>query len=305
MIERKFWQGFWRLADPKISLASFSGIWLGACAAAAKGPLSWAWLAVTVIGIFCVEVAKNASGEVVDYDSGTDLNISEKERTPFSGGKRVLVDGLLTRKQTWQIAIFFYCALIAAGMTLVFYVSTNILFFGLAGMAMAWCYHAAPLQLSYHGFGEIAVALAYGPLIVCGTYFVQTGSVSIPLLHVSVALGLHIAGFLWINQFPDYRADLAAGKRNLVVRLGPEKASLAYVVIIASAYGWLGFTGFTYEHAGGYLWGFFGLPLAAFSAWRLLKSPVDIPSLVPAQAASLLGFLLMALGSGAGYLVFH
>ena len=107
-----FWQGFWRLADPKISLASFAGLWLGACAAAADHHLSWGWLALTVIGVFCVEVAKNAAGEIVDYDSGTDLGISDGERTPFSGGKRVLVDGLLSRQQTAQIAGFFYLSAI-------------------------------------------------------------------------------------------------------------------------------------------------------------------------------------------------
>jgi len=167
--DREFWQGFWRLADPKISLASFAGLWLGACAAAADSHLSWS------------------------------------------------------------------------------------------------------------GLGELAVAIAYGPLIVCGTYFVQTGDLSAPLLHVSCALGLHIAAFLWINEFPDSRADLAAGKRNLIVRLGTERASFAYVLLITTAYCWLGLTSFVYPSALGYLWGFAGLPLAIFSAWRLLNSSGNIP----------------------------
>ena len=61
-MNKTFWQGFWRLADPKISLASFAGILLGACMAAADHGLAWGWLALTVLGVFCVEVAKNASG---------------------------------------------------------------------------------------------------------------------------------------------------------------------------------------------------------------------------------------------------
>lgn len=302
MSKRAFWQGFWRLADPKISLASFAGLWLGLCTAAGDSELYWGWLALTVLGVFCVEVAKNASGEVVDYDSGTDLDISADERTPFSGGKRVMVDELLSRKQTWQISAFFFLAAISIGLLLVVLVNQQILYFGVAGMALAWFYHAPPLRLAYRGLGEFAVALAYGPLVVCGAYFVQTGSVTAPLLHASCALGLHIAGFLLINEFPDERADRSAGKRHWVVRLGTEKAAFAYVLLVASAYCWLGLTALYYPSATGYLWGFAGLPLATFSAWRLLTSR-DIAALIPAQAASLGGFVTMALAGGLGYLL--
>jgi 1,4-dihydroxy-2-naphthoate octaprenyltransferase len=303
VINTKFWQGFWRLADPKISLASFAGLWLGACAAAADNDLAWGWLGLTILGVFCVEVAKNASGEIVDYDSGTDLGIRDLERTPFSGGKRVLVDGLLSRNQTRQIAMAFYMVSISIGLLLVYFLNTHVLFFGLAGMALAWCYHAPPFRLAYRGLGELAVAIAYGPLIVCGTYFVQAGHLSAPLLHVSCALGLHIAAFLWINEFPDSRADLAAGKRNLIVRLGTQRAAFAYVLLIITAYCWLGLTCLFYPSALGYLWGFAGLPLAVFSAWRLLNSSGNIAAMIPAQVASLSGFVVMAFGAGAGYVL--
>ena len=115
----KFAQGFWRLADPKISLASAASMLLGASAAAVAGPLDLGWLAVTVLGIFAVEVAKNASGEVFDWDSGTDLRIRAEDRSPFSGGKRVLVDGLLTRGQTWGIAAGGYLVALLAGLAIV------------------------------------------------------------------------------------------------------------------------------------------------------------------------------------------
>ena len=99
-----FGLGLWRLADPKISLASMASLFLGACASAATGPLHWGWLAFTVLGIFCIEVAKNASGEIFDFDSGADPGVAPEHLTPFSGGKRVLVEALLTRSQTipWE-----------------------------------------------------------------------------------------------------------------------------------------------------------------------------------------------------------
>jgi 1,4-dihydroxy-2-naphthoate octaprenyltransferase len=298
-----FWQGFWRLADPKISLASFAGIFLGACMAAADQPLAWGWLVLTTLGVFCVEVAKNASGEIVDFDSGTDLAIADGERSPFSGGKRVLVDRLLTRRQTWAIAAVFFLAAIMIGLVIVMLRDSRVLALGAIGVGLAWYYHGGTIRLSYRGLGELAVALAYGPLVVCGTYLVQTGDVSAPLLHTSMALGLLVAAFLWINEFPDYRADKQAGKNNLVVRLGPHKAALCYVTIIATGYTWLVLAAIKFPGGAGLLWGLAGAIPAVFSAWRLLNNTNDTNALIPAQAASLASFVLMACGAGLGYLL--
>jgi 1,4-dihydroxy-2-naphthoate octaprenyltransferase len=71
-----FGTGLWRLADPKISLASMASMALGAAASAHDGPLAWGWLALTVCGVFFIEVAKNASGELFDFDSGADLAVA-------------------------------------------------------------------------------------------------------------------------------------------------------------------------------------------------------------------------------------
>ncbi len=295
--------GFWRLADPKISLASFAGMFMAACFAAVDVGLHLGWLALTVLGVFCVEVAKNASGEVIDFDSGTDLDIRPEERSPFSGGKRVLVDGLLTRRQTWTIAAAGFAGAIVIGLLIAAFRDSRVLVFGLPGLALAWYYHGGSLRLAYRGWGELAVALAYGPLVVLGTYFVQAGYLNGTLVHLSLILGLLVAAFLWINEFPDYRADRDAGKRNLVVRLGRERAALAYVVLLASAYGWLALL-VLWEPHGRFVWpGLAGALPAAFSAWHLQSAATGSGSTVPAQAAALLSFLLMAAGAGLGYVL--
>ncbi len=138
--------------------------------------------------------------------------------------------------------------------------------------------------------------------MVCGTYFVQTGYLSAPLLHVAMALGLLVAAFLWINEFPDYRADRQAGKNNLVVRLGPERAAVGYVLIVTTGYAWLLLTVMHYPTASGLMGGMVGAFPAAFSAWRLVQSEGVTARLIPAQIACLASFVLMATGAGLGYL---
>ena len=298
----KFARGFWRLADPKISLASAAGMLLGASSAAAAGPIAVGWLLLTVLGIFAVEVAKNASGEVFDWDSGTDLRIRDEDRSPFSGGKRVLVDALLTRRQAWGIAIGGYLLGAVAGMIIAGWREPSVVWFGLAGMAFAFFYHAPPFRLSYRGLGEVAVAVAYGPLVTAGTFLVQRGTIPTSIILLSVPLGVLIAAFLWINEFPDYSADALSGKRTLVVRLGRAGA--------AKGFAWLGVAATAILA----LLPAAGLPpsvwLGGVAAFRfvpaariLMASPEDTARLVPAQAMALQAFLLYAVGASAGILL--
>ena len=119
MIDAKLRDGFWRLADPKISITSAASMAIGAALAAGEPGFSWSWLLVLGLALFCMEVAKNAWGDVYDYDSGTDLAVRPEDRTDFSGGKRVLVDAILTRRQTWAIAFGFAFAGLALGLSLI------------------------------------------------------------------------------------------------------------------------------------------------------------------------------------------
>jgi len=297
-----FCTGLWRLADPKISLASFAAMFLGACAAARDGALSWKWLALTVLGIFLIEIAKNASGEIVDFDSGTDSAVAPEDRSPFSGGKRVLIDGLLTRRQTISIAAVSYLLGIAAGLVIVAYREPQILWLGVVGVALAYFYHAPPFKLSYRGLGELAVGLSYGPLITSGTYLVQRGTVTPEVILLATPLGLLIAAFLWINEFPDYRADSVSRRLNLVVRLGRPKAARVFVAMMMVAA-----VGLTSLPLAGipvavYLGALFLVP-AAVASRTLLQHAEVTARVIPAQAMTLISFVLYSLGSGIGLIL--
>jgi 1,4-dihydroxy-2-naphthoate octaprenyltransferase len=296
-----FWRGLWRLADPRVTLASASSMLLGAAAAAAAGPVSVRWLLATVAGVFCIEVAKHGTGDITDFDSGADLGVAPEDRSPFSGGRRVLVDGLLTRGETAAIAAGAYGAGIAVGLLIVFAREPRVLWLGLAGVGLAWAYTTPPLRLAYRGLGELAVAAAYGPLICCGTYLVQRRCLPESVVWLSIPLGLLIAAFLWINEFPDYRADLKAGKRNLVVRLGRGPASRVFAVLVAAAF-ILQFLLPAFGLPRSVVWGAAGLPFALAAARRLLSSPEDTRLVVPAQAWTLQCFVVLALAAAAGLL---
>lgn len=294
--------GAWRVADAKITLASVASMLVGASAAAHEGPIAWGWLALTMVGVFAVEAAKNASGEIFDWDSGADQGVAESERSPFSGGKRVIVDGLLDRGRTALLAAAFYAIAVAAGLVIVLAREPRVLVLGLVGIALAYFYHAPPLRFAYRGLGELAVAFSYGPLIAAGTFLVQRHDVSAVVLWASAPLGLAVGAFLWINEFPDARADAAAGKRTLVVRLGRRRASVAFAALIGGTY--LLLVSLPAAGLPRSVWlGALGLPHAIAASRRLLRFAESPREVVPAQAWTLLSFILMAVGMSAGLIL--
>jgi 1,4-dihydroxy-2-naphthoate octaprenyltransferase len=167
-------------------------------------------------------------------------------------------------------------------------------------VTFAYFYNAPPLKLSYRGLGELAVAITYGPLICCGTYLVLCHELSITVVALSVPLGILIAAFLVINEFPDRKADLGAGKMNLVVQFGEQKAGRLYVGMIVTAF--VGILLLPQAGLANSVWlGFLGLPFGVASARRVLVSK-QTASLIPAQHCMLASFVLTAVGLGIGLL---
>jgi 1,4-dihydroxy-2-naphthoate octaprenyltransferase len=303
MTDSKLQAGFWRLADPKISITSAAAMAIGAALAAGHANFSWFWLLILGLAMFCMEVAKNAWGDIYDYDSGTDLAVKPEDRTNFSGGKRVLVDGILSRRQTWAIAALFAGLGLALGALIVCVRAPSVFWPGALGLVLGWSYHGPPLQLAYRGFGELDVVICYGPLIALSTYVVMTGHYAADPVWLSLPLGVFTAAFLWVNEFPDYEADRGAGKSNLVARLGKRRAARTLPLIYAFGFLLLtalpALTGMPAQ----IMLGFLALPAAAAAAYWVLRDPESFHRRKPAQPAALLAFVLYSVGASAGVLL--
>ena len=81
-------------------------------------------------------------------------------------------------------------------------------------------YTGDPVRLGYKGFGEIAIALGFGPVMVMGAHYVLTASIHnnvisewnwIEALIASVPIAILVMLIVWINQFQDAPSDAAVG----------------------------------------------------------------------------------------------
>ena len=77
----------------------------------------------------------------------------------------------------------------------------------LVGLLIGFLYTGAPFKLANRGLGELAVALAFGVGIVCGTAYVQQGTVTVVAPAVSIPVSVLVALILFINGFQDSASD--------------------------------------------------------------------------------------------------
>lgn len=290
-----FWRGFWQVADPKIWIASAVPMSVGgALAYGLTGTFNWYWFFVSVIGVFFIEIGKNAANDLVDFRSGVDLIVAPDKRTPFSGGKRAIVDGNLTQFQAELITLATLFLGSAIGVYIAVYREPAILWIGICGLFFAAAYSLPPFKLAYRGFGEAVVGITFGPLIVSGSFLVQAHYLAPSVLLVSLPIGFLIANVLFINQYPDYEADRSANKNNWVVRLGKDRGLAVYRALFAAAY--LSFiTLFAVTGNPFWLLSFISVPLVREAVKTATKYHGNIPKLIPANANTVKTYQLTGL----------
>ena len=203
---------------------------LGSAVAAYEGFFHWGYFLLALVGSLLVHMTVNVINDYYDYVDGIDLNT---QRTPFSGGSGVLPSNLLKPKQAFWFATI--CLLIAMGIGAYFVFTKGWLLFPLLLLAgfSAYFYN---VYLSKWLVGELFAGLNFGPLLVLGAYYVQTGRYSWEALVASLAPGILTSNLLFLNEFPDREADQRGGRRHLVITLGKKNASFLFVALIVIAY---------------------------------------------------------------------
>ncbi|HED24671.1 MAG TPA: prenyltransferase [Firmicutes bacterium] len=281
---KRLWNGFWQIADPKIWIASTVPMAVGAALSYAyQNSFRWGWFLTGAAAVYLLEIGKNAINEYVDYLTGVDRYVTGDKRTPFSGGKKTIIDGVLTLKENLVIGIVTILIGCLLGLYIVLVREFFVFWVGLAGVFFALFYSLPPFQFAYRGFGEPIVGLTFGPMITIGTFLVQTHTVTAQVIIASIPLGFLIANVLWINQYPDYEADLKGGKMNGVVRLGKKKGITVYALLFIFAYLFIIILSL-FSRNPFWLLVFISVPMAARAVAVARRHYDNIPQLVEANA---------------------
>jgi 1,4-dihydroxy-2-naphthoate octaprenyltransferase len=203
---------------------------LGTAIAAYEGYFHFGHFLLAMVGSLLVHMTVNVINDYHDYVDGIDLNT---QRTPFSGGSGVLPLDLLKPRQAFWFGTI--CLLIAMVIGFYFVMVKGWFLFPLLLLA-GFCAYFYNVYLSKWHIGEIFAGLCFGPLLVLGSYYVQTGRYGWETLVASLAPGILTSNLLFLNEFPDWEADRKGGRRHFVISLGKRDASYLFVALLTASY---------------------------------------------------------------------
>ena len=220
--------------------ATIVPILLGAAVASHLGyEIDWIYFSMTMLGGFLLHIGTNTSNDYFDHTSGTD-EANYNYMVPFSGGSRSIQMGLISAKGMLNVSIISFALSALVGIPLIMKAGINILYLGIIGFLSGLFYTAPPFRFaSRRGMGELLIGLNFGPLMVAGSFLVQTSGDLTHILDAALSgipIGFLVAAIVFVNQFPDHDGDKKTGKNNLVVVFGLEKARIGYVFLIAGAF---------------------------------------------------------------------
>ncbi|HMO58314.1 MAG TPA: 1,4-dihydroxy-2-naphthoate octaprenyltransferase [Roseiflexaceae bacterium] len=220
---------WWRAMRPWSYSAAIIPVLLGACIAAYSGQFSLWLLVLTLVGSIAIQGGTNLINDYYDFQKGTD-------QPGAIGTGDAILRGELTPRQVFAGGIVAFAVGSAIGLYLVSVSGPLIFWLGVISVAVGFFYTAGPFALAYNGLGEIAVFIFMGPVMVVGSYYVQAGTVSLPIVLASLPVGFLVAAILHANNLRDLETDRASGKRTLATILGRSGAQLEYYLLVGGAY---------------------------------------------------------------------
>ena len=121
-----------RITRAPFLTAAIAPVLLGTAIAWREGAFHFGYFLLTLVGAVAIHAGLNMSNDYFDHLSGNDeLN---RELTPFSGGSRVIQEGMLSARQVLIRSLSFYGIGIAIGVYLAAVRGWPLLWIGLAGL---------------------------------------------------------------------------------------------------------------------------------------------------------------------------
>jgi len=239
---------------------------------------------LTALGVAALQCGANLINDYYDSFGSDPLNLNV---TPFSGGSRVIQNQQMSPTAVRNLAYTLFAVGVGCGLTLIYLGRPWVALIGLLGLTAALFYSASPMQLMSGGLGEVLIFLAFGPLLTWGAYYVQTGKLTLLGAVVSLPLAFLITAIIWINEFPDLEADIAAAKRHLVARLGLAASRWIYAGLMLAPFASLFVLMEIFHLPDLIIAGLVTLPLALRAVRLVFRTENTDPEFVMAQALTI------------------
>ena len=214
---------------PKTLSVSIAPVLVGSSVALRDENFNTDIFLLTLFAALFIQIGTNFANDVYDYIKGADND----NRV---GPTRAVQAKLISVQNMKKLTFFAFSLAIICGVPLVIKGGIPILIIGLLSIVSGYAYTAGPYPLGYNGWGDLFVFCFFGPIAVCGTFFLQTQIVSIESIISGLILGCLSVTLLCINNIRDIETDREAGKRTLAVRLGAKFVKIIFIMLFLFSY---------------------------------------------------------------------
>ncbi|MGN1125287.1 MAG: prenyltransferase [Candidatus Gastranaerophilaceae bacterium] len=186
---------------------------------------------LALIGICCCQLATNLFDDYIDFKKLTKLG-TLKHQTKSKCA--YITNGEATLGDILKVVVIYCLIACIIGAFLLYKTGYPVAIFAILGSIFVLSY----AKWSTAGIGEIAVGLAFGPILFGGVYWVMTQSYQFDVFFIGTIIVMFTIGLLYTNSLLDYDGDKISHKKTLCSRFGDKnKAIFGLSIFYGTAYG--------------------------------------------------------------------
>lgn len=193
---------------------------------------------LTLLAAIFIQIGTNFANDVYDFIKGADND----ERL---GPLRAVQANLISIRNMKILTGVAFLLSIICGFPLVLVGGFPILIVGLLSIISGYAYTAGPYPLGYNGWGDVFVFIFFGPIAVCGTFYLQLGYISVESIVSGIILGCLSVTLLCVNNIRDVASDKKVGKRTIAVRFGIKIVRVIFIMLFFVSYVLSGYLAFS------------------------------------------------------------
>ena len=199
--------------------------------AAVHPDFSWWPALVALFGVVCAHLGFNLADDYFDYRHN---DVAARKKVTAEGFRthmekcHYIESGEATPKELLMAMCAFLAVAGVAGGVVWWFRGWPVAVLALAGLLLGISYSGKPLELGYHGLGELVIGVMFGPLLMIGMQFAACGVFDDKIVWVSAAVGLLVTNIVYSHAVLDLKADTQAGKMTFARLLRTRGAMLSF-----------------------------------------------------------------------------
>ncbi len=227
--ERPGFHIWWRLLRPHTLTASFIPVFIGTMLAVLDESFKLLLFLAMLLAAMLIQAGTNMFNEYYDFVRGLD-----NENSVGIGGT-IVRDGIKP-KTVKRLAIIFFILSMLLGVYICLLSSWWICAIGLFCMLIGYLYTGGPKPIAYSPFGEIVSGIIMGTIMIGISYFIQTGTITLEVVIISIPIAIFIGAILLSNNIRDLDGDKENGRKTIAILVGRKHAISLLGISMTSSY---------------------------------------------------------------------